>query len=91
MKAISITGVTYFSLTDEDIFFKWLESIDCIKGMDGELRTLYLMVDETLLDESALDELWAVFKRYKILLSELKPLNCETSNAWFKKKRLVKH
>lgn len=83
MKAISITGVTYFSLTDEDIFFKWLESIDCIKGMDGELRTLYVTVDE--------DELWAVFKRYKIPLSELKPLNCETSNAWFKKKRLVKH
>ena len=54
----------YFSQSDEEAFFRWLESIPCVKSFKGMGTSLFIELDETLLNRECLQELLALYYRF---------------------------
>ena len=81
---LQITEAVYFSAGDEDAFFKWLGSLPCVVGLQGQLRTLNVDIDASRVDEMCLRELLALFHRYGIALKALAVFDCEEFAPWFR-------
>ena len=77
-------NVRYYSNGDEDAFFAWLKSIDCVTDYYGELRTLYIEVDPDKVDLIQIRELIGLFHRYKISKAQLAQLEKEEFRAWLR-------
>jgi hypothetical protein len=81
-----IRGPRFYSQTDEDHFFAWLQSISEVEKVTGVVRDLELIVRRPM-DEESLRNLIALMRRYDLDRSPLKPL-CEEQrdeylrNAW---------
>jgi hypothetical protein len=80
----------FYSQTDEDHFFAWLESITAIKGVTGKGRGLELIVERPIGEES-LRDLIALMTRYGVDRRPLKPLCEEQKDEYFRDKRKYWH
>ena len=64
-------GVRFYALKDEDAFFEWIKKIQCIKNTSAAGRELYLHIPSNDISEEDLDDLLALFYRYKINMKQL--------------------
>jgi hypothetical protein len=81
-----INGPRFYSQTDEDHFFAWIQSISEIEKVTGVVRDLELIIRRPM-DEESLRDLIALMRRYNLDRSPLKPLCDEQQdeylrNAW---------
>jgi hypothetical protein len=88
---LEATGVRYLSRGDEDAFFAWLNSLPCVMRYEGRLRTLYITVDATALDQEGLRELLALFRRYGVGLRQLAAFDRSEFRDWFRNKQAFWH
>lgn len=58
--------VRYYTEIDEDYFFEWLKLIPSIYKIDGQHDELYLHFSSEKITEADIQNLLALFKRYKI-------------------------
>lgn len=63
---LEATGVQYQMSFDEAAFFEWLNKIPSVDSYQGQRFTLYIKVIVDTLDEDALNELAALYRRYRI-------------------------
>ena len=61
----------FYSEGDELSFFKWIDSINCIKEFKGIGDTMYLTINTKKPSDVCLRELLALFYRYNIEMSQL--------------------
>jgi hypothetical protein len=76
---------TYYSQTDEDHFFEWLQSIPAIKKVKGIQSGLELIVRRPI-DKESLRDLIALMTRYGVDRRPLKPLCDEQQDEYFQDK-----
>ena len=86
---LTCTDVFFYSMLDEDMFFAWIEKIACIEKFEGFRNKLYLDLVERNLDDNDIQELIALFYRYKIDMKQLgrflNDQNKEAFKPWHKK------
>jgi hypothetical protein len=88
---LSAKRVWYHSEYDEAAFFEWLDKLPCVKRCEGELDVLYIYVDEAKVDEGALRELLALFRRYAVELKQLRVFDRKEFASWFRDPRAYWH
>ncbi len=79
----------FYSKLDESIFFEWVKKIDCIdaiKKEDGNFL-FYIAADE--LHDYSLDDLLALFYRYKVPMKQLRRYLTEDNRKWFKDNKIA--
>lgn len=80
---LEATAVTHYSQLDDDAFFAWLDRIGGVDSYRGERATLYITVTLDELDEAALNEFVALYRRYNIDPRELRVFNAGKLGSWF--------
>lgn len=89
---LTCISVKFYTTTDEDIFFAWLDKISCIEGLDAAKNELYLDLVERELEDADLMELIALFARYKIDMKQLaRFLNDQNKNWFYNNKKAYWH
>ena len=73
----------FYSVEDEDVFFKWLYSIGAYKDVRGSGRSLRLTLKTSRLSQKDRRRLLAAFLRYRVDLKVLRPL-LEPKAQWSK-------
>jgi hypothetical protein len=81
---LEATAVQFFSAHDESGFFEWLKKLTCVKRSEGRGRTIYLSVELASVDEDALRELLALFRRYAVDMRQLAKLDRDEFADWFR-------
>ena len=76
-------SVRYGSLTDEDMFFTWIQKIPSIVKFDGWRNELYLHMKSKRISNRDLRELLALFHRYKINMKQLAIFLNSKNKQWF--------
>jgi hypothetical protein len=72
---------SFYSVEDEDHFFKWLYSLEAYKDVKGAGRELRLSLKTSRLSKRDQRKLIAIFSRYKIDMSVLRNL-LEPAAQW---------
>jgi hypothetical protein len=80
----------YYSQTDEDHFFGWLQSIPAIKKVTGIPKGLELIVQRPI-DRESLRDLIALMTRYGLDRRPLKPLCDEQPDEYFRREGTYWH
>jgi hypothetical protein len=81
---ILITGPMFYSLGDEDHFFKWVYSLRGFKSVVGAGTELCITFRSTRLTDRDLNELLALFHRYRLDKRALRNL-LEPRTRWSRK------
>ena len=76
-------SVWYYSSKDEDAFFEWINKISVIEKYDGRLDELYLYINNKKISDQDLEELLALFYRYKIDMKQLAVFLNKKNKDWF--------
>jgi len=76
-------GVIYYSLKEEDAFFEWVKSINCIDEISGARDELYLHVCAYEIHDENIHDLLGLFYRYKIDMKQLKRFLTDNNKKWF--------
>ena len=84
-------ATTFFSQLDEDSFFEWLAKIPCVSQFTGQEDILYIQITRSKVDQSALQDLLALFYRYKIDMKQLAILDRAEFSQWFRRKEAYWH
>ena len=78
--------VRYYSPSDEEAFFAWLDKIPCVEDRHGRGDTLRIFVNAAAVDEQGLRELIALFYRYEIDQRQLAAFDRSEFAPWFRDK-----
>jgi hypothetical protein len=81
---LEATGVRFFSEYDESAFFDWLNKLACVQKYEGHGRTLYITVNSEAVDEDALREFLALFRRYGVAMRQLIAFDRDEFAEWFR-------
>lgn len=73
--------ITFYSRLDEDMFFNWIKTIQCIEKFEGARDELYLDLVNRELDYDDMKDLIALFRRYKIKMDQLEKFVNEKNKA----------
>src|SRR3989338_2643526 len=76
-------SVIFYASKDEDAFFEWIKKIACVGSFSGVKDELYLYISSTILEDENLNDLLALFYRYKIDMKQLKRFLNEHNKGWF--------
>ncbi len=79
--------VRFFSRKDEDAFFAWIKSIECIDNIIAKGDELYLNIVSIHLHDQDLRDLLALFYRYKIDMKQLGQFLNKNNSLWFFKNK----
>jgi hypothetical protein len=80
---LTIGSGTFYSSTDEDLFFEWIKRIPFIKDFKGVGKNLFLYFNSKKVKFHDLRELLALFYRYKINMTELAIFLNKQNKEWF--------
>ena len=86
-KTITVEGPVFYAQGDETAFFSWLKSIKSVKRIVGRGWSLELTLAATKLPRDDFRELFAVFERYRLdksLLRPFLPKNAKWAQSWLK-------
>ena len=81
---LEATSVRFYSRHDEDAFFEWLKKLPCVEKCQGRGLTVHISVKPALVDEDALREFLALFRRYGVDGRQLARFDREEFTNWFK-------
>lgn len=87
MHDLVASEVRYFSQGDEDNFFKWLSRIKIIKNLIYKHKDVIIELESQLIDDEDLEELIAIYLRYKLDLSQIAQFRHDGNQEWFANKK----
>ncbi len=73
----------FYTENDEDLFFKWIKKINCIKEFKGIGNELHLYISSNSIPDKDLLDLMGLFDRYKFDAKQLKVFMNESNKEWF--------
>ena len=85
------TGVIYYHSVDEDMFFKWLASIPCVKGYRGEGRDGLVVRLKRRPGQDELRQLIALLYRYGADMRQLSKFETARNRDWFCNPKMFWH
>ncbi|OHU63851.1 hypothetical protein [Mycobacteroides chelonae] len=80
---LEATGVQYQLPLDEAAFFEWLDKIPAVLSYSGYDRTLEIAIAPSAIDEDALSEFVALYRRYHMDPAELQVFADHRLGSWF--------
>lgn len=80
---LTIGSGTFYSSSDEDLFFEWIKKIPFITHCKGVGTNLFLYFKNKRIKAQDLRELIALFHRYKINMTELAIFLNKQNKKWF--------
>ncbi|WP_369434146.1 hypothetical protein [Psychromonas sp. MME1] len=75
-------SLEFLSEKDENNFFNWLNSLDCVNDIYGKGLSVFIDIKEDINDES-LKEIIAAFYRYEIDMTQLAVFKNANNQDWF--------
>ena len=72
-----LENTKFYSEGDERAHFEWIDRIECVRSVNGDVNRLYLEVEPTSVSRSDYWELVALYRRYGGELDQLKALDAE--------------
>jgi hypothetical protein len=85
------SDVRFFSRGDEDVFFRWLRSLQIIGEIRGSHRDIVIEIKDQTIEDQDLEELIAIFWRYDLNFEQLSQFANENNEAWFSDKKKIWH
>lgn len=79
--------VRFFSHCDEEAFFGWLDKLLCVENYVGRGDVLIISIAKSAVDEDALRELLALFRRYNLDMKQMRVFDCSEFAEWFRDPR----
>jgi hypothetical protein len=76
--------IKFYSVFDKDIFFEWVNKIECIDDVEYVGKDLFIEVACLDLHDHDLRDLIALFYRYKIEMKQLQMFLNKKNAEWFK-------
>lgn len=85
-KKLIFKPLKFYSPLDEELFFNWINKIDCIQSYKGIAKELHLIVSSRPITFEEYRNLNGLFTRYKLKNpNQLKRFFCTKENqSWFK-------
>ena len=83
-KELVVHEGAYFHQADEAAFFTWLQSIECVGEVWGQVRDLHVPITKRPNDDE-LQSLVALFRRYHLDLSQVSQFETKLNARWFPK------
>ena len=83
--------VTFYSCHDETVFFEWLSKIQGVCKVKGESDEIHVFVPRSVISDTCLRELTALFYRYKIDMQQLAQFVNEKNREWYTGKQKYWH
>ena len=80
---LTISLKHFYSATDEQVFFTWLQSISGVLAFEGMGEELVVTLKSNRPSQAALRELIAIHYRYGLPMKSLAQFETPTNNAWF--------
>ena len=81
---IVCTPLRFYAQNDEHNFFEWLKKLSCINDIKGIGRELHLYVSSNDIPFDELQDLYSIFKRYKLEnIEQLQIFKNEKNKEWF--------
>jgi hypothetical protein len=84
---LEATNIRFFSEFDESGFFEWLDKLACVQKYTGRGKILYITINSDAVDEEALREILALFRRYGIAMRQLIAFDRQEFAEWFHDRR----
>lgn len=82
---LRLRAVEFGSNTDELLFWEWIKRIQCVYNVYGKGWDTMLEVHSDRVSEDDLENLYALFKRYRVKkINQLDKLNTQTNKEWEK-------
>lgn len=81
---LAASRTTFFSPGDENAFFLWLRTIECVGPYYGDGPDLLIPVESKVVNDESLRELLALFWRYNINMGQLKVFETACNRNWFR-------
>ena len=75
--------VVFYALKDENAFLNWVKSIKSIKGLEYEGDQIHLYFKTLQISDNDLQDLIALFFRYKIKMEQLAVFLNDKNREWF--------
>ncbi len=73
----------FYTQTDEELFFKWIAAIPCIKEFKGVGNALHMIIPRNQIPNADLLNLMGLFDRYKFDAKQLRVFMNESNKEWF--------
>ncbi len=80
-------SVVFYSRQDEASFFARLQQLPCVVDVAGMGRILHIQVDRQRVDDEALTELLALFRRYQVDMRQLRVFDERRFARWFRRRQ----
>ena len=74
---------SYFSYSDEEHFYKWLESIDGVENVTGSPQGLLIRLSGAGMSREGIYDLIALLTRYSYPMRFVRELVREDDQSWF--------
>jgi hypothetical protein len=86
-KKLILTPQRFYTLEDEDLFFSWINKINCVKDYTGIGKELHVNILSGPITFNDYNNLYGLFKRYKLKnIEQLKTVFLTKKNKdWFDK------
>jgi hypothetical protein len=84
MPPLLIHEGTYYSQSDEDAFYAWLQSIPGVLRVVGTADGLVVTLRSKRLSQAALRELLAIHYRYGLPMQTLSQFETAQNRSWFR-------
>lgn len=84
-KKLIFTPLKFYSHEDEELFFQWINKIECIESYKGTGKELHLVISSIPISFNDFRNLRGIFKRYNLKNpQQLKELFLtEANKEWF--------
>ncbi len=87
MVELQADSVVFYSRQDEASFFARLQELPCVVDVAGMGRILHIQVDRQRVDDEALTELLALFRRYQVDMRQLRVFDERRFARWFRRRQ----
>jgi hypothetical protein len=91
MPQLIVPGATFYSSSDEALFFAWLKSIPGVTRVVGERTDLVVTLRSARLSRRALWDLLALHLRYDLSMKRLAQFERSQNTAWFRDPKMFWH
>ena len=76
-------SVAFYSHQDEEAFLNWIKAIKSIKMIDYQGSEMHIYIKSNRISDKDLNNLLALFFRYKIKMNQLSVFLNDANKEWF--------
>jgi len=83
-RTLTAHAVVFFSRTDEQQFFDWLDKVPAVESYHGKGPDIIISLSDDQIGDDSLRELLALFTRYGVDMPQLAVFETNENRFWFR-------